>query len=160
MHSPHYRYICVHHYKKLGFFRRRHISVETSCNGFRVPPMRYEVRREMGSYSLCGKCSVGRGWTINCIVWPSSDVVPSASGNVHLFSTSTVLHRRKGRSLIVHYAFLRRGVSNVRNRFRDSRRVTNRIGNRFRDFQRVTNHIGNRALFLTFSLCVGSSPYF
>ena len=87
-------------------------------------------------------------------------MVLGASGNVHLFLTSTVLHRMKGISLIVRYAFLQRGVSKVGNRFRDSRRVTNRVGNRFRDFRCVTNRIGNRALFLTFSLCVWSSPSF
>ena len=142
------------------FSRRRHISVETGCNGFRVPSTWCNVHREMGHYSRCGNCSIGIGWTINCIVWPSSDVMSDALGNVHLFSTSTVLHRKNGRSLIVHYAFLRCDVSNVRNRFRDFRRVTNHIGNRFRDFRRVINRVENRALFSKISSCVESSLSF
>ena len=68
------------HVGRRYFSRRRHINVETSCNRFRVPPTRCEVRRKMGHYSRRGKCSVGRGWTINCIVWPSSDVVSVTSG--------------------------------------------------------------------------------
>ena len=48
------------HVGRRYFSRRKHISVRTSCNGFRVPPTRCEVRRKMDHYSRRGKCSIER----------------------------------------------------------------------------------------------------
>ena len=87
--------------------RHRHMRIGTGWNGLgfvRCGARYVEKCREMDPYSRRGKCNVSRGQSINCTLWPSSNVVSSASENGYLFPTSTLLCQRKDISLIAGYA--------------------------------------------------------